>query len=50
MVNNTINDNYLEYELEKALMNERDRHFIFKLEESVIEFDNYNGGLFVYHR
>jgi hypothetical protein len=35
---NTISDTYLEHELEKALMNERDRNLLFQFENVVIEF------------
>lgn len=33
MKNNTLRDNYLEHHLEKALMNDRDRKFLLRLEE-----------------
>jgi hypothetical protein len=44
MINNDI---YIEFELEKALMNERDRHFIFKLEESILQLNDYKRGILV---
>ena len=40
---NTIADTYLEHDLEKALMEERDRDFLFQLENSILEFNNNEG-------
>ncbi len=45
MVNNIIGDNYLEQEMEKILMDERDRLYIFKLEDALLDFLNNSGNI-----
>ncbi len=47
MVNNSLNDNYLDCELEKILMDEKDRQFVFKFEESILEFMENKSGMSV---
>ena len=34
---NISKENYLNFQLEKALINESDRNFLFKLEEAILE-------------
>ena len=43
MVDNIIGDNYLEQEMEKILMDERDRLYIFNLEDKLLNFLDNSG-------
>lgn len=45
MKNNFVRDNFINYDLEKALMDERERKFLFSLEEELINSITKNGTL-----